>query len=175
MSFAIEVLDRLVAFDTVSRNPCRETIEWTAGLLRDCGATVDVVAGPEAGKANLLARVGPQGAGGVILSGHIDVVPGDGQRWSSDPSRLSARDGRLYGRGTADMKAFVALAIAALRDCSGLALTRPLYLALSCDEEIGCLGVPYVVERLGKDGCRPQIAIVGEPTELRPMNGHKGC
>jgi acetylornithine deacetylase len=175
MSFAMEVLDRLIAFDTVSRKACRAAVEWAADLLRSCDVAVEVLPGPRAGKANLLARVGAPGAGGIVLSGHIDVVPVDGQRWASDPFRLTERGGRLYGRDAADMKAFVALAIAALRDCAGAALSRPLYLALSYDEEIGCFGVPRLIERLTEDGCRPQIAIVGEPTEMRPVNGHKGC
>jgi acetylornithine deacetylase len=175
MSSAMEFLDRLIAFDTVSRNPCGAAIDWVADVLQSHGVAVEKLAGPHAGKANLLARAGPPGTGGVVLSGHIDVVPVDGQSWSSNPFRLTARDGRFYGRGTADMKTFVALAIAALCDCSRLALARPLYLALSCDEEIGCLGVPYLIERLCGDDCTPQIAIIGEPTELRPVNGHKGC
>lgn len=175
MSPAMEIFERLVAFDTVSRNECRTAIEWIAGWLGSRGVAVEVLPAPDPGKANLFARVGPVREGGVVLSGHIDVVPIDGQHWSTDPFRLTARDGRLHGRGTADMKAFVALATAALDVCAGLPLSRPLYLALSCDEEIGCLSAPVLVDRLMQEDCRPEIAIIGEPTELRPVNGHKGC
>ena len=175
MSLAMEVLDRLVAFDTVSRNPCRDAVDWIADLLRARDVAVEIFPAPDAGKASLLARVGPARKSGIVLSGHIDVVPVDGQSWASDPFRLTLRNGRLYGRGTADMKAFVALAVAALHDCAWLSLSRPLYLALSHDEEIGCLGVRSLVDRLTQEDCCPQIAVIGEPTALRPVNGHKGC
>jgi acetylornithine deacetylase len=175
MSLAMEIFGRLVAFDTVSRKSCRTAIDWVAELLRSRGVTVEILPAPDAGKASLLARIGPPHKGGIVLSGHIDVVPVDGQDWSTDPFRLTARDGRLYGRGTADMKAFVALAAAALHDCARLSLSRPLYLALSHDEEIGCLGVPSLVHRLIQEDYSPQVAVIGEPTELRPVNGHKGC
>jgi acetylornithine deacetylase len=175
MSLAMEVLDRLVAFDTVSRKPCRDAVDWIADLLRALGVAVEIFPVPDAGKASLLARVGPARESGIVLSGHIDVVPVDGQSWASDPFRLTLRNERLYGRGTADMKAFVALAVAALHDCARLSLSRPLYLALSHDEEIGCLGVRSLVDRLMQEDCCPQIAVIGEPTALRPVNGHKGC
>ena len=115
----MEVLDRLVAFDTVSRNPCRAAVDWIADLLRARASPSRYFRRTDAGKASLLARVGPAREGGIVLSGHIDVVPVDGQSWASDPFRLTLRNGRLYGRGTADMKAFVALAVAALHDCAG--------------------------------------------------------
>lgn len=127
------------------------------------------------GKANLFATIGPREMGGVILSGHTDVVPVGGQEWAADPFRLTERDGRLYGRGTADMKGFIALALALVPQARRRRLERPLHLALSFDEEVGCLGVPLLIRALPEGTARPRRAIIGEPTEMRVANAHKGC
>ncbi len=169
-----DLLARLLSFDTVSRNPNRALVDDVAGLLR--GAGLDPVLIPDAsgGKANLLVTVGPQGRGGVVLSGHTDVVPVDGQAWSVPPFALTRRDGRLYGRGAADMKGFVACALRAALIGARRPLATPLHLALSFDEELGCLGVPSLLDHLARAPARPILCLVGEPTGMRVATGHKG-
>ena len=130
----IEILDRLVAFPTVSSESNLALIEWAADRLADAGAAVEVMPGAEAGKANLLATIGPDIAGGVVLSGHTDVVPVEGQPWQSDPFRMEERDGRLYGRGTADMKGFVAACLAMAPHFATLMFARPVHLAFTYDK-----------------------------------------
>lgn len=170
-----EILDRLVAFPTVTRDPNRPLIDWVAGYLRDHGITPHIHDKPdEAGKAGLFAHVGPMVGGGVVLSGHTDVVPVDGQTWSTDPFTVVEQDGRLFGRGTADMKGFDALAIWTLVEAHQRGVTRPLQIALSYDEEVGCAGAPPLIAAM--QGVLPKAAdvIVGEPTSLRAVTGHKG-
>jgi acetylornithine deacetylase len=171
---ACEVLGRLVGFDTTSRLSNLELIAYAEAELLACGARCNRIANADGSKANLLALIGPEAEGGVVLSGHTDVVPVDGQAWSSDPFVLTRRDGRLYGRGTADMKGFLALALAAAPEFARTSLKRPVQLAFSYDEEIGCLGAPAMIEQLVRLGPRPSAVIVGEPTSMEAVRGHKG-
>jgi len=169
-----EILARLIAFDTVSSNPNRALMDWVAGLL--AGAGIESVLVPDAGggKANLYATTGPAGGGGVMLSGHTDVVPVEGQAWTRPPFQLTEGDGRLYGRGTADMKGFAACAIRAMLLAAQRPLRAPLHLALSYDEEIGCMGVRSLIDMLEAAPHRPRFCIVGEPTGMQVATGHKG-
>lgn len=170
----LDILERLIAFPTLSRTPNRALLSYVTGLLDGAGISWELVESMDGTRANLYATVGPAVGGGVVLSGHTDVVPVDGQDWASDPFTLSHRDGRFYGRGTADMKGFVAAAIAAALDAAGRDLTTPLHLALSYDEEIGCIGVRSLIDHLAGRSPRPALCIVGEPTGLRIASGHKG-
>jgi acetylornithine deacetylase len=171
---SLDLLERLVAFPTVSSAPNRDLIGFVAGFLRDRGIDVMLVPNEDGTKANLFATIGPSDRGGVMLSGHTDVVPVEGQAWTGDPFRLRDRDGRLTARGAADMKGFVACALAAADRAAGMALRTPLHLALSYDEEIGCLGVRGLIDALARAPFRPAMAIVGEPTTMRLGLGHKG-
>ena len=139
---AIDHLTRLVAFDTTSRRSNLELIAYAEDLLRPLGSRLRRVANADGSKANLLASIGPDVEGGVVLSAHTDVVPVDGQAWTSDPFVVTRRDERLYGRGTADMKSFIALALALAPDLAVAPLKRPAHFAFTYDEEIGCLGAP---------------------------------
>jgi acetylornithine deacetylase len=172
MTATAEWLARLVAEPTVSATPNRALVERLAGELSALGAVCRVF--PDAGgqKASLLARIGPAGAGGLMLSGHVDVVPVEGQDWTRPPFALTRGAGRLYGRGTADMKGFVAAMLALAGRVHGNA--RPLWLALSHDEEVGCVGVRPMLAAMAAEGLRPELVVVGEPTSLRVGLGHKG-
>lgn len=170
----LDILDRLIAFPTVSRDPNRALIDWVADLLATKGIDSSLVPDASGHKANLYATVGPQDRGGVMLSGHTDVVPVDGQDWTKPPFELTRAEGRLYGRGTADMKGFCAAAIAAMLDAADRDLATPLHLALSYDEEIGCMGVRSLIDQLDAAPIRPAICIVGEPTGMAIASGHKG-
>lgn len=175
MSVAIlDVLARLIAFDTTSRNSNLALIEWVEAFLRARGVASRRVVSADGSKANLYAAVGPDVAGGVVLSGHTDVVPVDGQPWSSDPWTLTERGGKLYGRGVADMKSFLALALAHVDDMLAAPLKRPVMLAFSYDEEIGCLGAPAMIAELAALPQAPSAAIVGEPTLMKVVSAHKG-
>ncbi len=169
-----EILERLVAFPTVSRDSNLDLIAYVQGLLAGAGIESRLYHDAGGAKANLFATVGPADRGGVMLSGHTDVVPADGQRWTGDPFRLQERGGRLYGRGAADMKGFLACALRAAVLASRRALRVPLHLAFSYDEEVGCLGVRSLVEDMGRWTHRPELCIVGEPTLLKIAVGHKG-
>jgi acetylornithine deacetylase len=168
------ILDRLVAFDTVSSRPNMALMEYVKGLLEAAGIAVTLIPDPAGGKANLYASTGPVGQGGVMLSGHTDVVPVEGQDWTRPPFALTEADGRLYGRGTADMKGFVACAVAAMVAAARRPLKVPLHLALSYDEEIGCMGVRSLIDMLAAAPVRPRFCIVGEPTGMQVATGHKG-
>ncbi len=170
----IEELGRLVAFDTTSRDSNLALIEYVESLLAGLGVASRRISNADGSKANLLATIGPAVAGGVVLSGHTDVVPVDGQAWTSDPFVVAQRDGRLYGRGTCDMKGFIALALAAAPAFAGARLERPVHLALTYDEEIGCLGAPALIEAIGSSLPRPAAIVVGEPTDMVAVSGHKG-
>lgn len=168
------MLERLVAFDTVSAHSNLALIEFVRDFLADHGIEARILRSDDGAKANLLATIGPMREGGIILSGHTDVVPVEGQPWSSDPFRLEAREGRLYGRGSADMKGFIATALALLPTFLAAGLKRPIHLAFSHDEEVGCRGVPALIAAIARELPRPALAIVGEPTEMRLANRHKG-
>ena len=147
---AAEILDRLVAFDTTSRRSNLDLIAFAEDQLKACGASLSRVASADGAKANLIARIGPDQTGGVLLSGHTDVVPVDGQAWTSDPFTVTRRNGRLYGRGTADMKAFLALALAAAPDFAAARPAAPVQFAFTYDEEVGCLGAPGLIAELAR-------------------------
>lgn len=170
----LEILTRLIAFDTTSRNSNLELIAWVEDFLRQRGIASRRVANAEGTKANLYASIGPDVAGGVVLSGHTDVVPVDGQPWTSDPWRLTERAGKLYGRGTADMKSFVALALAHVDAMHAAALKRSVVLAFSYDEEVGCLGAPTMIAEIAAAAHKPSAVIVGEPTLMKVVSAHKG-
>ena len=169
----LEILERLIAFPTVSRDPNAPLMDYVADLLRAGGIEPVLIPNAEGTKANLFASVGGL-EGGVMLSGHTDVVPVEGQDWTRPPFELTRERGRLYGRGTADMKGFVASAIAAMLAAARTDLASPLHLALSYDEELGCLGVHSLIDLIARGPARPAMCIVGEPTELRVATGHKG-
>ncbi|PLL12918.1 acetylornithine deacetylase [Tabrizicola sp. TH137] len=169
-----EVLDRLVAMPCLPGQPNAQIADWIFERLRAAGLTVHRLPGPEGDRVNLLASIGPADRPGILLSGHMDVVPVEGQAWSSDPFRLTARDGRLFGRGTSDMKGFLACMIAAVPLFQAAPLKRPLHLAFSYDEEIGCRGVPHLIAALPRLCALPEGAIIGEPSALQPVLSHKG-
>jgi acetylornithine deacetylase len=168
------MLERLVAFPTVSRDSNMALIEFVRDWLAAGGVASQLFVDASGQKANLYATVGPREASGVLLSGHTDVVPVEGQQWSSDPFRLAERSGRLYARGAADMKGFLACALAAAGRAATMPLRTPLHLALSYDEEVGCLGVRSLIDAMEGWTQRPRLCIVGEPTLLKAAIGHKG-
>ena len=165
---------RLVGFDTTSSKSNLALIEDVADRLAHHGIRARLIKDPGGEKANLFATIGPERPGGIVLSGHTDVVPTEGQRWTDDPYRAVERDGRLYGRGTADMKSFIATALALVPEMTARKLATPIHLAFSYDEEVGCLGAPHMIAALGRELPRPALAIVGEPTGMRVVNAHKG-
>ncbi|GHE04818.1 acetylornithine deacetylase [Defluviimonas sp. 20V17] len=170
----IDILDRLIAFETVSHLPNIALMEWVRDVLADAGVTAQLIRDQSGTKANLFATIGPQERAGVMLSGHTDVVPVEGQAWTRDPFRLSRGEGRLYGRGTTDMKGFVASALSAALAATKRPLKTPLHLAFSHDEEVGCLGVRSLIDMLEAAPIRPAMCIVGEPTSMQVATGHKG-
>jgi acetylornithine deacetylase len=170
----LKLIRELVAFPTVSRDSNLELIDYVRELLRPLDADVRLTFDRDRRKANLFATLGPRGEPGMVLSGHTDVVPVDGQEWASDPFAVAERDGRLYGRGTSDMKSFIACALAVAPEFVRRGLQTPVHLAFSYDEEVGCLGVRGLLADLAQAGIRPRSCIVGEPTEMRPVIAHKG-
>lgn len=171
---SVDFLEKLISFPTVSRQPNLELIEFTKAHLEKCGVQCHLIHDETATKANLFATVGPRNKSGVMLSGHTDVVPVTDQNWTHDPFVLNKQNGRLYGRGTADMKGFVACMLRAAELASQCELTTPLHIALSFDEEIGCVGVRRLVDMMQDAPYRPAFCIVGEPTSLAVATGHKG-
>ena len=169
---AREILDRLVAFPTVSRDSNLDLIDWVEEYLASHGVAARRVRDATGTKAALYANAGPETAGGIVLSGHTDVVPVDGQDWSTDPWTVTERDGRLYGRGTVDMKGFDAIALAMVPYALSLGPSRPLQIALSYDEEVGCVGAPPMIDDMVAHLPRAAAAIIGEPSMLRPVTGH---
>ena len=169
-----EILDRLMSFDTVSSRPNMDLMTYVRELLSGAGVDSTLIPDATGGKANLFASIGPAGHGGVMLSGHTDVVPVEGQVWTHPPFALTEADGRLYGRGAADMKGFVAAAIACMIGAARRPLNVPLHLALSYDEEIGCMGVRSLIDMLDAVPVKPRFCIVGEPTGMQVATGHKG-
>lgn len=174
MSDTIELLDRLVAFETVSKDSNLPLVDFAETFLSERGFVCRRVYDPTGLKANLIASIGPGGSNGIILSGHTDVVPVTGQVWSSDPFRLRRDGDRLYGRGAADMKGFVAAMLRIADRASRAPLSRPLHIALSHDEEIGCVGVRSLLSDLKNRHFSAALCIVGEPTSMQIGLGHKG-
>ena len=169
-----QILDRLISFPTVSRDSNLTLIEYVRDFLASRGVASRLYLDSAGRKANLYASIGPTEQAGILLSGHTDVVPVDGQKWSSAPFRLQQRGELLYARGAADMKGFLACALRAADRAIGRPLRLPLQLAFSYDEEVGCLGVRSLIEDMAVWSHRPKFCIVGEPTLLRPAVGHKG-
>ncbi|WP_209426646.1 acetylornithine deacetylase [Pararhodobacter sp. SW119] len=168
------ILERLVAFPTISADSNLPLIDWVADYLAGNGIASTRVPSPCGMKAHIFAQTGPAVPGGVVLSGHSDVVPVEGQAWTTDPWTLTEKDGALYGRGTCDMKGFVALSIAAMVKAAQMPLARPLQLALSYDEEVGCMAVADLVEAMVGALPRAAAVIVGEPSMMKLVTGHKG-
>jgi acetylornithine deacetylase len=171
---ALSLARRLVAIDTTSRNSNLALIDLAEEILHGVGARCRRTFDAEGTKANLFATLGPDHAGGYVLSGHTDVVPVDGQEWTSDPFRPEIRDGMLFGRGTADMKSFIAVALALAPHIAQSRLTRPIHFAFSYDEEVGCAGVGGMLADIVAAGIKPALAIIGEPTDMRVVGAHKG-
>lgn len=173
MTDSVALIRTLVGFPTVSRDSNLDLIDFVRGLLRDLDADVRLTFDDERRKANLFATVGPRKSGGLALSGHTDVVPVEGQAWDTPPFTLTEVDGRLYGRGTSDMKSFLGVALALLPRYAGR-LEQPIHLALSYDEEVGCIGVGRLIADLARADIKPDGCIVGEPTSMSPVIAHKG-
>ncbi len=168
------MIARLIAFDTTSRNSNLDLIHDVRDYLKGLGVDSHLSFDDEGGKANLYATLGPSDRGGIALSGHTDVVPVDGQDWTGDPFEVSERDGRLYGRGTCDMKSFIAIALAYAPRFLERGLKTPIHYCLSYDEEVGCKGVPRMLDFLTAQPVKPIGCIVGEPTDMKVITGHKG-
>lgn len=173
-STARTLIKELVAFDTVSRNSNLVLIEFIADYLSHHGIESDLIKDESGAKANLIATIGPADTGGLMLAGHTDVVPVDDQDWSSDPFSVKERDGRLYGRGTCDMKGFIATVLALVPELTAARISRPIHLGFTYDEEIGCFGGQALARHLKQRKVRPQWCVVGEPTGMAVVNGHKG-
>ncbi len=170
-----EILADLIAFPTISADSNFDMILHMAGLLEDAGARCEVMSSPCGTKANLFGTLGPDRDGGILLSGHSDVVPVADQAWTRDPFFMDADDGLLYGRGTCDMKGFIAATLAMAPYFAELVQDRPVHFAFTYDEEVGCLGARQLANTLAERGLIPGVAIIGEPTEMRIIDGHKGC
>lgn len=169
-----QILDRLVGFPTVSRDSNLALVDWLEGYLSDHGIRCFRHWNEDRQKAALIAHAGPWKEGAVVLSGHSDVVPVDGQAWTTDPWTVTERDARLYGRGTCDMKGFNALAVWALVEAQSRGVSRPLQLAISYDEEIGCTGAPPMIRTMQEVVPKGNAAIIGEPSRMGVITGHKG-
>ena len=170
----LDYLEKLLSFDTTSAHSNSELITWVQSELLAFGAIVKIIPNEDGSKANLFATFGPQSCGGVMLSGHTDVVPVTGQDWTVPAFSMTRKDGKVFGRGTADMKGFIASMMTAAKKASTQNLKTPLHLALSYDEEVGCIGVRSMIDMLSNAPIRPQMCIVGEPTGLSVATGHKG-
>lgn len=170
-----EILADLVGFPTVSADSNLELIAYAGNILGELGARVSVHFDEGGTKANLFATLGPEKDGGIVLSGHSDVVPVEGQEWTSEPFALAERDGLLYARGTCDMKGFIACCLATAPHFAAIELARPLHFAFTYDEEVGCLGGRALMAELERAEIRPAVAIIGEPTSMRIIEAHKGC
>lgn len=169
-----DILATLIAFPTISADSNEALMHWSAARISEAGGRIRVLDGAKPGKLNMLASFGPNTGTGIVLSGHSDVVPVAGQAWTTDPFGLTCKDGRLYGRGTSDMKGFLAACLTAAARAEKERMIRPLHLAFSYDEEIGCVGVRDMLDRLVQDGFQAEGCVIGEPTELKVALGHKG-
>lgn len=168
------MLARLVSFDTTSRNSNLELIAFVRSWLDQHAIPYRISTDPDGRKSNLHAIIGPQTAGGIALSGHVDTVPVDGQAWSADPFALRRQDGKLFARGACDMKGFVAACLAAAPALKARDLPKPVHLFITYDEEVGCWGAQRLIEDIAASGLRPDLCIVGEPTGMQPVLAHKG-
>lgn len=175
LSDTVALLGELIAFPTVSELSNLDMIAYLAHQLESAGATVDIFHDDIGHKANLFATIGPETDGGIVLSGHSDVVPAAEQDWVSYPFEMIEHEGRLYGRGTCDMKGFIAAATAMAPYFADQVTNRPIHFAFTYDEEVGCFGAQALVDSLKRKGLRPGVAIIGEPTSMRIIEGHKGC
>ena len=169
------LLDTLIAYPTISTDSNTDLIHFAANFLQALGAKVKISPDASGRKANLFATLGPEVDGGIVLSGHSDVVPVEGQDWTSDPFSMHRDGDNLYGRGTCDMKGFIAASLAMASDYAGLDLKRPVHFAFTHDEETGCMGARALMEELKDIGMLPSACIIGEPTSMRIIEGHKGC
>ena len=169
----IEIMDKLIGFPTISSESNLDCIDWIGGYLKSFGARCEITSETK-GKANIFATLGPDTDGGIILSGHTDVVPVEGQNWSSDPFKMKRKNNALFGRGACDMKGFISAAMAMVPKYSKLDLKRPIHFAFTYDEEVGCLGARVLVNQLIASGLKPSACIVGEPTSMQIIEGHKG-
>ncbi len=175
----IEILDKLISFQSVSTHDNLELIQWIQGYLLQYNVESEIIEYAAGKRVNLLAKIGPSHCNtdkpyGVMLSGHSDVVPTKGQNWESDPFRLIQKKQRLYARGSADMKGFIACLLATVPTMQQEAIQEPIWIAISCDEEIGCLGVRPMIEKIRRRNIHPRLVIIGEPTMMQPVIGHKG-
>ncbi|GAA3545068.1 acetylornithine deacetylase [Zobellella aerophila] len=173
-ALSLDILGRLIGFDTTSANSNLALIAYVQQYLRDHGVDSQLIFDEPQNKANLYATIGPQDKAGVMLSGHTDTVPVTGQQWTREPYRLTEAEGRYYGRGTSDMKAFLAVVLAAVPDLVSRELHTPVHLAFSYDEEIGCVGVRRLIDTLRGHPVKPAICIIGEPTSMQVVTAHKG-
>ncbi len=170
----VDLIKKLVACDTTSRNSNLALIRFVEDYLKGLGIESRLVFDETGKKANLLATIGPENRPGLLVSGHTDVVPVDGQHWTTDPFAVVEKDGRLYGRGTCDMKSFVAAALALAPDFQRADLTAPIHFSFSYDEEVGCIGVRRLISELERLRLRPTACVVGEPTSMKVVRAHKG-
>ena len=170
-----QILSDLIAFPTVSADSNLDMMTYLANRLNDCGAKVQLFHDETGKKANLFATLGPDNDGGIVLSGHSDVVPVTDQDWTTYPFVMDEREGRLYGRGTCDMKGFIAATIAMAPQFAERITNTPVHFAFTYDEETGCVGARHLVDTLKDRGIAPRLAIIGEPTSMRIIEGHKGC
>ena len=171
---SLDLIKKLIAFDTTSRESNLELITFIQEYLSGHGVESMLVHSEDGTKANLYATLGEKEKSGVMLSGHTDVVPVDGQAWDTDPFEVTEKDGNLYGRGTADMKSFIAVALAFVPEFLKRGLKTPVHLAFSYDEEVGCIGVRRLIDKLKDMPVKPAMCIVGEPTSMQVVTGHKG-
>jgi acetylornithine deacetylase len=171
---SIEMIERLIGFDTTSRNSNLELMAFVGDYLKGLGVESELVHNAEGTKANLYATLGPDDKSGIALSGHTDVVPVDGQDWQTDPFQLIEKNACLYGRGTSDMKSFIAICLALAPEFLAKDIATPIHFAFSYDEEIGCLGVRGLIDALSKRSVKPSAVIIGEPTEMKVVRAHKG-
>ncbi len=174
MTNSLAHLEKLIAYPTISRDSNLDLMAYVRGVLEGCGISSLLVHNEDGRKANLWATMGPEGLPGVVLSGHTDVVPVEGQAWSSDPFRMERRGGNLYGRGTADMKGFIACCLSMAERAAKARLATPIHFAFSYDEEIGCVGVRRLLDLLKDAPVKPRLCIVGEPTLMQAVTAHKG-
>ena len=170
----IEILNDLVGFETISGRPTHAITGYIEHYLKQQGVACSLSFDEAGERANVFATIGPETDGGVVFSGHTDVVPVEGQIWQTDPFKLTAKDGKLFGRGSVDMKGFLASVLASVPAWKQMPLARPIHIAFSYDEETGGLGMPVLLESMSRFAFRPAIVIVGEPTDMKMVTGHKG-